>query len=473
MGVIPEAYYELVMDYAPYVYVIPPDTPDPEWGRAAFAAAFAIDFLYEAYFNEQFKNRTTEINDKIVSLADWILTQQCTDSGKHAYGGFKSNENSTYYYSVDACRVIPSLLRAHKLTENAAYLDAAKLAGATFLYNMQHKPSELGIHDKYYGGFARAVTNADAWLQQMDVECLHGLIGLKMLCEFDSSNESKYQSMMADAIGFYRSGFEGFYLYYDPPPNGDEDWHRVGLNETTVYDDSIAYALLGLYNYEGWSTTVQKIYNFLNATKASAQYPAYNPAICWAGYIDVISRSPDCNYYDAVTSGILWKIRKNHDKPSLEFSVKIIEKHQDEFMYWGVKHTDYSPVENKKAMATVCWLSLLYLNYEQPNTRFTQILNSKGEIITLYPIIEASDNISYGEPIDIKAIVSPTRAEEVLIEPGYMINDYVTAYTFTPLRHRDKIRRKGENYEVLSVQAFDFASENAHFKASCRRLIGQ
>ena len=34
-----------------------------------------------------------------------------------------------------------------------------------------------------YGGFARAVTIGDAWLLQLDVECLYGLIGLKMLAE--------------------------------------------------------------------------------------------------------------------------------------------------------------------------------------------------------------------------------------------------------------------------------------------------
>jgi hypothetical protein len=37
-----------------------------------------------------------------VELADWILTQQCTDSEKQAHGGFKSAESSTQYYSVDA-----------------------------------------------------------------------------------------------------------------------------------------------------------------------------------------------------------------------------------------------------------------------------------------------------------------------------------------------------------------------------------
>ncbi len=471
MTAVPEAYYQFVMDYAPYVYVIPPNQPDSEFGKAAFAAAFAIDFLCEAYSNSQFEGRRTQINNKIVSLADWILTQQCTEEAKLACGGFKSTESSTYYYSVDACRIIPSLIKAYQLTDNSSYLNSAKLACATFLYNMQHKPSELGIHDKYYGGFARAVTIADAWLQQMDVECLYGLIGLKLLWEFDPSNQSKYESMIADAIGFYRSGFETFHLYYDSPPNGDGDWHRVGLNETIIYDDVFAYALLGLYNYEGWSHSVQRVYSFLNAIKPSAQYPAYNPAVCWSGYLDVVSRCPACNYYDVVTSGILTKIRKNHDKPSLEFSKQIISKHQEEFMYWGVKCADYSSVENKKAMATVCWLGLLHLNYETPMTRFTQILHSKGENVTLYPIIEVAEQTSYGEAIDIKAIVSLTRTEEVQIEPGYFINDYFTMYTFTPLRHGDKISRKGIDYEVLGVQALDFNGETAYFRANCRRLI--
>ena len=460
---VPEAYYEFVMDYAPYLYVIPPDTPDPDWGRAVFAAAFAIDFLCEAYSTEQFENRKTEIYNKVVSLADWILTQQCTDPQKKAYGGFKSNETSTYYYSVDACRVIPSLLRAYELTNNVDYLNAAKLAGNTFLKTMQDQQA--------YGGFARAVDTNDNWLLELDIECLYGLIGLKTLAEkYDTANASLYQNMMGKAVDFLREGFENFWLYYNP---ADSSWHRVGLSENEIYDDPFAYALIGLYEYEGWSLSNQKAYNFINTIRASAQYPAYNPAICWAGYIDVINRFPACDYYDAVTAGILWKIRKNHDKPSLSYSMKIIDKHQEEFMFWGVRHSDYSYVENKKAMATVCWLSLLYLNYEDPTTRFTQILRSKGENITLYPVREAADTVSYGEGIDLQAIVSPARIEEVLIEPGYIINDYITVYAFTPLRQHDKIRRKGVDYEVLSVQAFDFQSETAYFKANCRRLIGQ
>lgn len=81
MATVPEAYYEFVTDYTPYAYIVPPDTPDPEWGRTAFAAAFAIEFLYEAYFAKQFEERKTAIYDKVVSLADWILTQLSLKEG--------------------------------------------------------------------------------------------------------------------------------------------------------------------------------------------------------------------------------------------------------------------------------------------------------------------------------------------------------------------------------------------------------
>jgi len=460
LGSVPEAYYAFVMDYAPYVYVVPPDTPDPEWGRAVFAAAFAIDFLYEAYFARQFSSRKTAIYEKIVSLADWILTQQCTDQQKEAYGGFKSAENSTYYYAIDACRVIPSLLKAYELTGNSGYLEGARLAGNTFLKAMQDKQP--------YGGFARAVDVGGNWLLQLDVECLYGLIGLKMLAEkYDAANASLYQGMMGKAVGFLREGFEGLWLYYDP---SDGKWHRVGLAENEVYDDCLAYALLGLYAYEGWSPTCRKVYSFINSISACGRYPAYNPAVSWAGYIDVVSRSPACDYYDCVTAGILSSIRKYHDKPSLAYSAKIIERHTENFMFWGIKHADYSPVENKWAMATVCWLAKLLLNYEEPLTRFTQVLRAHGKWVTLYSVVAAGESTGYGEGIEIQALISPARADEVLLEPGFVINDYVTAYTFTPLRVRDKIRVGSTDYEVLSVQVFDWRGDPAYYRTSCRRL---
>ncbi|MCW4000598.1 MAG: hypothetical protein NWE93_10195 [Candidatus Bathyarchaeota archaeon] len=461
MGTVPEAYYKFVMDYAPNVYVIPPDTPDPAFGKGVLAASFAIDFLYNAYSAPQFENKKADIYSKIASLADWILTQQCLDPARKAYGGFQSNETSTYYYSVDACRVILSLLRAHELTANSNYLDAAKLAGGTFLKTMQDQQA--------YGGFARAVTIGDAWLLQLDVECLYGLIGLKALAEkYDIPNFAVYNGIISKAVGFLRAGFENLWLDFDP---SDGKWHRVGLSENEVYDDPFAYALVGLYEVEGWSVSCQKVYNALNNIRASAKYPAYNPAVCWAGYIDVIGRFSACDYYDAVTSGILWKIRSNHDKPSLKLSVEVISKHAAEFMFWGAKHTNYSYVENKQAMVTVCWLAELFLHYEEPVTQFTKILKTKGETVTLYPVREAAAIVTYGESLDLLAVVSSLKAEQVMLEAGYYLNDYLALYTFLPVRVHDKIRRQGEDYEIQTVTPFMFANQRFYFKSIARRLI--
>jgi hypothetical protein len=166
-------------------------------------------------------------------------------------------------------------------------------------------------------------------------------------------------------------------------------------------------------------------------------------------------------------------MRREHDKSAYEFSVKVIGKHAAEFMFWGAKHADYAYVENKQAMATVCWLSQLLLGYEAPVTRFTQILNSKGENLTLHPLTESGERNSYGEPIDLKAIVLPAKAEEILLEPGYVAGDYLTVHVFAPVRRRDFIRRNGADYEILNVQEFMFKGETAYRKATLRRLISQ
>jgi hypothetical protein len=538
VAAVPEAYYEFVMHYAPFFYVIPTNLasdavadqkevivadgtkfqagfpveikddahaewnevdsvlgnvvtmknnlattyyvsksgkvegPDQAFMRGTFPAAFAIEFLYEACSAAQFLSRQASILAKIVSLADWLLTQQCVNDTKKAYGGFKNGESSTEYWSIDAGRAIPALLKAYELAEDEDYLDAAKLAGETFLYNMQHQPAVLGVHDRYYGGFAKFVDINDDWSQEMQIEDLYDLISLKMLADtYDVANKTKYEMMMSDAVGFLRDGFEDFCLWFDPKPTGDGKWHRVGLNETEIYDDPFSFALLGLYTYEAWSLTCQKVYAFLQGIKGSAQYPGYDPSICWPGYMDVVSRFAACPYYDAITSGILSSIRRERDRPAYKFSILIIDKYQDEFLFWGPVFTDYSPITAQKAMANVTWLGRFFLNYEEPLTSFTRILSSHGETVELYPIRQAVETVSYGEPIEITAVVSPTKVEEILIEPGYYLNDYIAIYTFLPVRHHDKVRRKGEDYELQSVQAFTFQNETIFFKSAGRRLV--
>jgi hypothetical protein len=98
-------------------------------------------------------------------------------------------------------------------------------------------------------------------------------------------------------------------------------------------------------------------------------------------------------------------------------------------------------------------------------------LSSHGETVSLYPVREAVEIVSYGEPLEIQAVVSALRVEEIIFEPGYFLADYLAFYTFLPVRHHDKIRRRGEDYELESVQSFTFQNELIYFKSIGRRLI--
>jgi hypothetical protein len=446
--------------------------PDPAYGRGAFAAAFAIEFLSEAYSAKQFSASKTTILAKIVDLSDWLLTQQCTDPARTAYGGFKSSETSTAYYSSDVGNAIPALLKAYDLTGTAGYLEAAVLAGSVFLNHMQSEPSVLSVHDRYYGGFAEYVTASDGWSQQMNAADLYCLIGLKMLADtYDVNCAPLYYQMMADAADFLHTGLESLYLYFYPLPSGDGAWHRLGLKNTEVYDDPIAFALLGLYAFEGWSASCQRVYNAVQSIRASGEQPAYVPDVCWPGYIDVVTRFPACAYYDGVTIGILEKIRRERDPPASKLAHDIAEKYSEHFLNWGPLFTDYSSITPAKAMANVSWIARMFLNYSEPSTQFMRMLKSKGEAVLLYQVKQAADSTAYGDPLELAAVVSQLKAEQVLIEPGYILNDYLAFYTFVPVRSHDKIRRQGENYEVQTVEPYVFCNQRFYFKSTARRLL--
>lgn len=463
-----EEYIQFVVDYAPYLYVIPSSGADESFGKGAAAAAHAIDFLYEVYNDNRFESKREQMLSKIVELADFIISLQCNQQSSYAYGGFRSSENSNYYYAIDAMRAIPALIRAYELTGTQSYLDSAILAGGTFLYNMQRKPSEIGIHDKYYGGFAQAVAEDGSWIAEMHIVDLYGLKALRKL--FDLTNDQKYMEMLNDMLNFYRYGIENLYVMFSPGPSGDGKWHRVGVYENTVIDDDFAYALHALYEYEGWSTTVRKVYEELNASDSGGGYPAYNSAVCWAGYIDVEAKMPACEYYDSVSAGILWKIRKRHDKISYEFSRKIIGKFYQEFMFWGLKFRDYSPVENKQSIVTVSWLGIFLIKYRPINTVFTRILDVIGEKVMFYPLVEEGEKKAYGEGVEIEAVVEPLRAEELVFEHGYVETDQIRVYVFSPIRNRDKIEWKGRFYEVGPVQEYSFRGETVYRASICRRM---
>jgi predicted secreted hydrolase len=154
--------------------------------------------------------------------------------------------------------------------------------------------------------------------------------------------------------------------------------------------------------------------------------------------------------------------------------MQVINKYQKEFLAsWGPVFTDYSPITAQKAMANTSWLAQLFVNYQDPITNFTRILDLQGESLILYPIREAAEQVTYGEGLSVKGTVTMGTAGEIMIEPGYLFEDHITVYTFVPVRLHDKIRRAGVDYEVLTVQAFDLNGDPEYYKNVCRRLISQ
>jgi hypothetical protein len=120
-------------------------------------------------------------------------------------------------------------------------------------------------------------------------------------------------------------------------------------------------------------------------------------------------------------------------------------------MYWGPKFTDYTPVENKKSIVTTSWLALYFLRYFPVSTSLTHILEANGENVTFYSIIPGETE-SYAEALTIKAIVNPGTSGEIFFEAGYTIDDYITLYVFSPLKHHDKIIVKSIAYMVIKTK---------------------
>jgi hypothetical protein len=376
-----DAFYNFIINYAPYFYYLPESRAvDATWGRGPAPAAHAIEFLNLAYNTKRFEANKTDIKNKIVALADYLVSIQCTDPTKKAYGGFQSKDGSTSYYSIDAMRAIPALLKAYDLTTTTSYLDAAILAGNTFLYNMQHDPYNSGLVDAYYGGFAQYVTIDGAYLTRMYVLDLYGLIALKTLKTYDPTNATKYQTMIDDMLSFYRTHFESLWLYYNPKPSGDNLWHREGIPETNIYDDDYGYALYGLYWYEGYSLTVKTVYTSIQNIGSSIDYPSYDPSVCWSGYVNVVHKKPASDYYDSVTMGLLYPIRRVYDTSSLKSSFNKLILNTDAFKYWGVKFIDLSPEEMKQATVTVAWLGTFLIDYTEKITQaYTQLRHAGVE----------------------------------------------------------------------------------------------
>jgi len=125
MGTVPQQYFNFIMDYAPYFYYIPGTGVDTEWGRGPAPAAHAIDFLAEAIQSVQFEDEKTGIYNKIVELADYLLSIQCTDDGKLAYGAILNYLRIRTHISSSARTTVNWLTEASKARTAATITTAS------------------------------------------------------------------------------------------------------------------------------------------------------------------------------------------------------------------------------------------------------------------------------------------------------------------------------------------------------------
>jgi len=111
-------------------------------------------------------------------------------------------------------------------------------------------------------------------------------------------------------------------------------------------------------------------------------------------------------------------------------------------------------------------------------TRFQQILSREGEDVTWHkrslgvtPDPETGDLPVSWATETIKAVVQPARVEEVPLEAGYTIEDYIRIFVTADIQHRDKITYRNVEYEVLPPEAFYLRGTLEYRSALCRRLI--
>ena len=343
---------DFVLIHAPYKRYHPKTkTYEKAVMRTPAAACESIRFLH-AYHTKV--NVDSNVYRKIEFLSDWIIGLQGKDKNTLHYGGVPSSPDmkapyNQLHYSIDAAFCGEALLYTYDLTKNKKYMRAAKRFG-DFLETMQNYPRKKDGLSKNapYGGFCEIV-QADSQTMTCDmyVKNLLALPFLKKLSE--KTNNYKYLNVAKNAREFLIKGLKSAWesaSYSDiktcRSKSCNKMWKRISgpHNEPNyyVYGDTIAYALRGLYDYEGFSNDVENLYDLY--TKYKGKTPntkKYDGEIAYAGYMLPASRSPDhfSAYYDIVTMGILHEIKFNHRKEAFYKADKYFENMNVKSLYWN------------------------------------------------------------------------------------------------------------------------------------------
>lgn len=317
-----------VLRHAPYKQVAPVSgAPNEKIGRAPGSACEVIRFLTSLARNDPFDS---EALSKAQALGDWIIGLQDKAEGSPSFGGVPSTPDlaapaNRYFYTIDAGFCGAAMFSLHDLTKEDRYLNSG-LRFADFLVRMQSGPGRPyarapGEPD----GFCEFVVNAGpapAWNCDRHVKNLSALPVLHRAAAL--SGKSHYEAAARSARSFLVEGLSAAWEHADakalaecPEAPCRGIWRRVpGPRKEPdyyVYGDTLAYALRGLFEYEGPSPAVRALYEtFAGYRGKDPKTRQYDGRIAFAGYMHPASAAPDpfSAYYDVVTLGILHGLRR-------------------------------------------------------------------------------------------------------------------------------------------------------------------
>lgn len=347
--------------------------PVAKLGRTPGSACAVIRFL-TSYLQD--RGPRQDIWRQAETLAEWVIGLQVPQIGDIAFGGVPSTPDRTapgnsYYYSIDAAICADAMLRLHALSGREEYLASAR-SFADFLVAMYDHGSKLLASGER--GFCEFVVRAEIpkWNCNFYVK---NLLALPVLSEISRrTGERRYSDIATRVRPFLVSGLDGGWEYADVTAMSEcrpdrttcpTSWRRIqgshGEPDTFVYGDTIAYGLRGLFEYEGPSDDVVRIYKkFADYRDDCCAKDGYDGRIAWAGYFNVPLQAPDraSGYYDLVTLGILHDLKKaivpEHFDIAHEFLIK-------RFFYaatrsWKVPFNLKSPMRETIDLTTIAAL---------------------------------------------------------------------------------------------------------------------
>lgn len=289
--------------------------PNRAIGRTPGAACEAI-----RYFAKASQSAELPIAPQVAETANWIMSLQVPQGSRFA-GGVPSTPDlpapsNSYHYAIDAAFCADAMMHLHEATGRSEYLQSAQAFG-NFLVTMIQQSKGQGICEFVVNPVSPAL-NCDSYVKN--------LVALPALRELSEKTGKPVYAQNAAALReSLVPGLLGFWEYRDT------SWKRVkGPHQEEnffVYGDTIAYALRGLYEYEGASPTVRAVYRSVTEMKGDAPKTAsYAPGIALAGYLKVEANAPDeySHYYDVVTLGLLHAVRQEVSPSDYEAANRVL-----------------------------------------------------------------------------------------------------------------------------------------------------